>query len=112
MRVFNLTDQSLVYGGRTIAPYGSEEVAIDFIPNRDLALQKAGVLSFGSLPKGWTKPQPKPSPLENPQVVKEVVAAFKAALDAPSMARSAFKVEEALPESTPEEKPENSKKKK
>lgn len=62
MRVFNLTDQTLVYGGRSIAPYGSEEVAIDFIPNRDLALQKAGVLSFGSLPKGWSKPEPKPDP--------------------------------------------------
>lgn len=62
MRVFNLTDQPLVYGGRTISPYGSEEVSIDFIPNRDLALQKAGVLSFGSLPKGWSKPRPKPDP--------------------------------------------------
>lgn len=62
MRVFNLTDQPLMYGGRTIPPYGSEEVSLDFIPNRDLALQKAGVLSFGSLPRGWAKPSPKPEP--------------------------------------------------
>ena len=92
MRVFNLTDQTLVYGGRSIAPYGSEEVAIDFIPNRDLALQKAGVLSFSSLPKGWSKPEPKPDPLQRAgTLLKEFI---KEELAAPGLLREALPAEE------------------
>jgi hypothetical protein len=96
VRVFNLTDQTLVYGGRSIAPYGSEEVAIDFIPNRDLALQKAGVLSFGSLPKGWSKPEPKPDP------VRPVETPKAAPIEVPLL----------IEEPAPQEKLDNSFKKK
>jgi len=92
VRVFNLTPQSLVYRGRSIPPYGSEEIAVAFIPNRDLALQKAGVLSFGSLPNGWKPPEPKPEPLQQAAtLLKEFI---KAELAAPGILREAFPAEE------------------
>lgn len=87
MKVFNLTPQSLVYGGRTIPPYGSEEIAVAFIPNRDLALQKAGVLSFGSLPSDWKKPEPKPDPVQQTAPVGEPI---KAELNSPVVLRETF----------------------
>ena len=60
MQVFNLTNQPVDYRGKLIAPYGSAEFDIRFIPERDLKLESAGILSFGTLPRGWSKPQPKP----------------------------------------------------
>lgn len=69
MKVYNLTDQTLHYAGRAIPPYGFEDIDVQFIPNRDLELQKKGVLSFGSLPIGWSRPQPKPDPIPTPDEV-------------------------------------------
>lgn len=63
MKVFNLTDRDIDYRGRLLGPYQSADYDIGFLPDRDLALQKAGVLAFGSLPKGWVKPAPKPEPV-------------------------------------------------
>lgn len=57
MKVFNLTDQIVDYRGKVIPPYGSEEYDITFIPDRDRALEKNGILSFGALPKWWRKPE-------------------------------------------------------
>lgn len=58
MKVFNLTEQYVDYRKKTLPPYGSLDYDMDFIPNRDQELQKAGVLSFGSLPPGWSRPMP------------------------------------------------------
>lgn len=63
MRVFNLTDQRVDYKGRTIAPYGSDEFDLSFIPDRDRGLEKARILAFGALPKNWRRPQPPPEPV-------------------------------------------------
>lgn len=64
--VFNLTTSHLDYRKRTIAPYGSAQYDMDFIPDRDLALAKAGVLAFDALPVGWSRPvvvsPPEPAP--------------------------------------------------
>jgi hypothetical protein len=55
MRVFNLSPQEVTYKGRRIPPNGgsAEFPTLSFIPDRDLALQEARILSFGSLPKWW-----------------------------------------------------------
>lgn len=74
MRVYNLTDQRIDYKGRLIAPYGSEEYDITFIPDRDRNLEKAKILAFGFLPKGWKKPQPPPEPVAKVPVAVQQVA--------------------------------------
>lgn len=67
MKVFNLTEQYVDYRKKTLPPFGSLDYDMDFIPDRDLGLQKAGVLAFGALPKGWTKPAPPmPAPVVPP----------------------------------------------
>lgn len=56
MKVFNLTDKTVVFRGRPIPPNGGfVEIpgADSFVPDRDLRLSMAKVLSFGSLPKWW-----------------------------------------------------------
>lgn len=56
MKVFNLTERYIDYRRKVLPPYGSQDYDMDFIPDRDLGLQKAGVLAFGSLPPGWSRP--------------------------------------------------------
>lgn len=69
MKVFNLTDKDIDYRGHLLKAYGSREYPdLSFIPNRDMTLQDAKVLSFGSLPVGWAPPAPKPEP-ETPRVI-------------------------------------------
>lgn len=59
MRVFNLTKTDHVYKGRTIPPNGgSLEYGEIFVPDRDLALEKAGILAFGKLPTNWKPAAP------------------------------------------------------
>ena len=54
MRVYNVSTHEVTYKGKNIPPNGgSAEFKMDFIPNRDLALQDAKVLAFGALPKWW-----------------------------------------------------------
>ncbi len=72
MKVFNLTDQRVDYKGRTIAPYGSETYDLTFIPDRDRALEKAKILAFGALPKGWRKPAPLIEVVKVPVAVQQV----------------------------------------
>lgn len=59
MKVYNLTTSDYTYK-RVIIPAngGCVDIPMDFIPNRDLKLQKAGVLAFGALPKYWTPAKP------------------------------------------------------
>ena len=73
MKVFNLTNSSLIFRGQNIGPGDSFDFKeLDrFIPDHDKKLAVAKVISFGSLPKGWKK---KPA---IPQ--KKVEAAAKAA---------------------------------
>lgn len=66
--VFNLTGDYLDYRKKTIPPYGSMSFDLDFIPDRDLALAKAGVIAIGSLPPGWVRPSTKVEPVQ--EVVK------------------------------------------
>lgn len=77
MKVFNLSEKDLDYRGKKIAANGGSQMYADlkFIPNRDLQLEKNGVIAFGTLPAGW---QPKvrksvapPPPVPAaPQVIK------------------------------------------
>lgn len=61
MLVYNLTTHPIVYRDRTLSPEGSFDFKdMKFIPERDQALVKAGVLSFGSRPKGWKPFKPAP----------------------------------------------------
>ena len=55
MRVYNLSQGEITYKGKKIPPNGgsAEFQDLTFIPNRDLALQDAKILAFGSLPKWW-----------------------------------------------------------
>lgn len=64
MRVFNLTQQILVYRGRDIGPNGgfADFTELPFVPERDLQLAVDGVISFETLPVGWTPFVPEPDP--------------------------------------------------
>lgn len=56
MLVFNLTHSPISFRKRVIPPNGGSlefPELNEFIPDRDKALEKAKVLSFGSLPKWW-----------------------------------------------------------
>lgn len=67
MRVFNLTERYIDYRGKVLKPFGSDNYPdMDYVPTRDLALQKSKVLAFGSLPKGWVKPPHVPRPAKPP----------------------------------------------
>ena len=55
MLVFNLTDKPLNYRGILLgADGGSHDFRdMEFIPNRDLLLERKRVLAFGTLPDWW-----------------------------------------------------------
>ena len=77
MRVYNVTQGEITYRGKKIPPNGGsvEFQDITFIPNRDLALQDAKMLAFGSLPKWWKVEQAlKTKAPVAAQVVAAVVA--------------------------------------
>lgn len=59
MLVYNLTSGPVVYKGRKLPPNGGSADIRDmsFIPNRDLELEKARILSFGKLPQWWLDEQ-------------------------------------------------------
>ena len=59
MRIFNLTDGTVDYKGKSIRAYGSVDIDVQMIPDRDAALEKAGILAFGTLPVGWRRPEPE-----------------------------------------------------
>ena len=55
MKVWNTSSTPLEYRGRLITPGDGLEFTIDFIPDRDLKLQKDKLLSFGEeLPLWYT----------------------------------------------------------
>jgi len=64
MRVYNLTTDVVVYKGRQIPPNGEslEFGDLSFVPNRDLALENARVISFGRLPDWWSATKVKLPP--------------------------------------------------
>lgn len=76
MRVFNLTDKSIDYRGKTMGPYGHSDhpdlVDLSMVPTRDLAMQKAGMLAFGVLPTSWKKPEPVAPPAPPAPPAKKV----------------------------------------
>lgn len=80
MKVFNLTDKPIAYRHKTLAAYASSDFDITNVSDRDLALQKAGLLAFGSLPRGWKKPEPIPVPKPVPAVAEVVVVSEKLSL--------------------------------
>lgn len=55
MRVYNLTTKDMEYRKKRIPPNGGfkDFPGLTFISDRDRALEKAGVIAFGSLPKYW-----------------------------------------------------------
>jgi hypothetical protein len=55
VKVYNLTAAEVTYKGRRIPPNGGcvDFKDLAFVPNRDLELQDAKVLAFGSLPHWW-----------------------------------------------------------
>jgi len=110
VKVFNLTDKHVDYRGRTMPGYGmSEHADLKHVPDRDLALQDAGILAFGSLPKGWSKPEPVPEPTPDELAMKEVPA--KKASDVVKLEET-VKVEVKIPaEARPESKDDSKKKK-
>lgn len=99
MRVFNLTSQNIDYRNVSIPAYESRDVDVSFIPDRDRVLEKNGILSFGSLPKGWKKP-----------VVKEP-AVVVPKLGLKELPKVEEKIEDPLPEPVKEEKKQDHKKK-
>lgn len=59
MLVFNLTDRPIAYRNRTIPPEGQFDFKdMDFVPDRDKALEKSKILSFGSRPSWWRSSKP------------------------------------------------------
>lgn len=98
MLVFNLTNQPLVFRKRTIPPEGSFDFKdMTFVPGRDKALEQAGVLSFGSRPKGWKSAKAVPAPVTlvtlPPVMLIDPVTVKEAVLEAP---REEVKVEEKV----------------
>jgi hypothetical protein len=93
MKVFNLTDQRVDYRGKLIQPYGSEEYDLTFIPDRDRALEKNGILSFGALPKWWRKPEQR-SPAPEPGRVVEARKETSDVPQEPASERQVIVVEE------------------
>lgn len=84
MKVYNLTNKHLDYRGKTMGPYGmSDHPDLKFVPNRDLAMAEAGMLAFGSLPKGWSRPAPvpEPTPAEVAAAAKKPVVMAKKPVD-------------------------------
>lgn len=108
MRVYNLTDKHIDYRGKTMTPYGSSDHPdLKHVPGRDLAMAEAGMLAFGSLPKGWSKPEP----VVIPEPVVEKKEEVKKAADVVKLDET-VKVEMKIPsEAKPEAKEESKKKK-
>lgn len=109
MKVFNLTERHIDYRGKTMGPYGSSDHPdLKHVPARDLAMAESGMLAFGSLPKGWKKPEPVVAPA--PVVEKKVLEAKKPA-DVVKLEETT-KVEVKIPpEAKPEAKEEHKKSK-
>jgi hypothetical protein len=110
VKVFNLTNKHIDYRGKTMGPYGmSDHPDLKHVPTRDLAMAEAGTLAFGSLPKGWKKPEPtpEPTPAEKAAVGKKKVEPAKKAIDVVKLEETA-KVEVKVP---PEAKPDKEEKK-
>lgn len=76
MKIFNLTDKTIVYRGRQLLPYAVVEMDVDHIPDRDMLLQDKGMLAFGELPKGWTRPKPVVSGLAAPKDLPAIIPEF------------------------------------
>lgn len=82
MLVFNLTDRPIAYRNRTIPPEGQFDFKdMEFVPDRDKALEKSKILSFGSRPSWWRSS--KPSALTVAQVEATKVRPVEAAIVLP-----------------------------
>jgi hypothetical protein len=89
MKVYNLTGEPLAFRTKVLPPNGG---SIDipeldlFIPNREKDLARAGTISFGSLPVGWTPkviiPPPPPAKKATIKAAEKVVVQEKVYVDA------------------------------
>ena len=74
MLVYNLTNGEVTYKGKKVPPNGGSVNIPDlsFIPNRDLELEKARILAFGSLPRWWAVEQALKTTVAAPVPVVEL----------------------------------------
>lgn len=87
MKVFNLTDKYIDYRGMVIRPYSNQNYpGLEFIPDRDRQLQTVGVLAFGSLPKGWSRPVSAAKKVVEIKEVSQPIVVVKTEAEPPKMA--------------------------
>lgn len=79
MRVFNLSSQAVIYKGKTIPPGGGhiDYPSLDFVPDRDRALETKRVLAFETLPAWFVREQALKQAAESAKSSQVVTIALK-----------------------------------